>query len=60
MTAFLTVLLVLFILGLCGTTHNLQGDYPRQSTAKRRDDLIAMAIQVCMIVWAITLLVALP
>lgn len=60
MKAFLITLVVLYVIGLGGTSSNLQKDYPRQRSISRSEDLIALFMQVGMLVWVINLLVSLP
>lgn len=57
MTAYLTVILVLFILGLSGTAKRLQGQYPHQETYSFRQDIATLAIQISMLAWTINVLV---
>lgn len=56
MTTYLITMLVLTIVGLGGTSHHLQGAYPRQRTTGRGEDLVALCIQVGLLVWIINLL----
>lgn len=56
MTAFLITMVVLHVIGLGGTSSNLQRKYPRIKSTSRGEDLIAMIIQIGMLVWSLTLL----
>lgn len=59
MKAFLITMLVLYVIALGGLSFNLQGGYPRQRTISRREDMVALFIQVGLLVWVINLLTAL-
>lgn len=56
MTTYLITMLVFAVIGLGGTSHHLQGDYPRQRQTTRGEDLVTLSIQVGMLVWIIKLL----
>lgn len=60
MKPFLITMLVLYVIALGSTSFNLQGDYPRQRTVSRGEDLVGLFIQVGLLVWTINLLMALP
>lgn len=56
MNTYLITMLVITILGLGGTSYHLQGNYPRQRSTGRGEDLVSLCIQVGMLVWIINLL----